>query len=448
MALIFTPLDGLLVAPAMYATEALPDTSVTALLGLSWPALGSAVMLKFTVAFLTRLLEPSRTTTEIVELLLVWDTALVVNATTPGTACNVALVAVVATKVTLRVAAGLLPLRPEAVMMAGPAVVEERIVMLASPDALVFTGLAETAPRLLAKLTAEPATATPLVFQLTVTGCDVPKGMSVPSAGVVKVKLSGLMVSACVVVIPAPVAVISSSPATMAVITALTWPAPSVIPVVGAIVLPVFELKFKVTPDSALFAESFTLKVSVVLLPDVRALLPLTVTVVPVTDIVFVVVAASAVAVTKMSRMLLSLPRLSLAVTNPFASDTPLALMLLTNAEVSLPVEKLTVLPVTACFDASSTMADRSTVSTPEEAMVVLLANNCSDVTAGPVVLVEAATGNSWGIAWPEPHPESAANVAARKSSAEHLEISRFNKFWVTKNKFCTQASRSRNLHR
>lgn len=33
-------------------------------------------------------------------------------------------------------------------------------------------------------------------------------------------------------------------------------------------------------------------------------------------------------------------------------------------------------------------------------------------------------------------------------SDAENLEISRFNKLWVKKKKFCTQASRSRNPNR
>jgi len=91
-------------------TEALPETSVVLLPERSDPPVESAVILKSTLAFLTRLLLESRTIAEIVELLLVWDADPVENATTPGTACAVTSLALVATNVTLRVAAGLLPI--------------------------------------------------------------------------------------------------------------------------------------------------------------------------------------------------------------------------------------------------------------------------------------------------------------------------------------------------
>ena len=65
-----------------------------------------------------------------------------------------------------------------------------------------------------------------------------------------------------------------------------------------------------------------------------------------------------------------------MAVTVPFASDTPLLLMLLMKAEGSVPVERTTVVPETACPLASTTIAVRSTVVSPEEGICGLLASN------------------------------------------------------------------------
>src|SRR5450756_669501 len=133
-------------------------------------------MVKLTPAFLTRLLARSRTSTVIVELLLDCDADPVVTWTVPGMACTVALLAVVATNTTLRVAAGVTP-GPEAVMIAGPAEIDEIVTPGVSPAAFVFA-LAVIVPRLAEKLTAKPTTATPAFFQLIETAVAVFRGMS------------------------------------------------------------------------------------------------------------------------------------------------------------------------------------------------------------------------------------------------------------------------------
>ncbi len=66
-------------------------------------------------------------------------------------------------------------------------------------------------------------------------------------------------------------------------------------------------------------------------------------------------------------RLLLSGPTLSLAVTKPFASATPPALILLMNALGSVPVENVTVSPAIVCPLASSMTALTSTVVAPAE---------------------------------------------------------------------------------
>src|SRR5450759_3808625 len=104
-------------------------------------------MVKLTPAFFTRLLAESRTSTVIVELLLVCDFDPVVTWTVPGMACTVALLALVATNTTLREAAGVPP-GPDAVMIAGPAVVDEIVTPGVSHVAFVVDGLPATVPRL------------------------------------------------------------------------------------------------------------------------------------------------------------------------------------------------------------------------------------------------------------------------------------------------------------
>ena len=157
--------------------------------------------------------------------------------------------------------------------------------------------------------------------------------------------------------------------------TALTWPAELVVPVAGEIEFPVAEVRVIVKPGKATPAESLRLKVSVVLEPNARELLPLTVMAVPVTSTPVAAVAPTAEAVTEIKRFDLLDPRLSLAVTAPFVSDTPLPLMLLMNAEGSAPVERTTAVPETACPLASTTIAVRSTVTVPDEGICGLLAS-------------------------------------------------------------------------
>jgi hypothetical protein len=164
-------------------------------------------------------LAESRTTTEIVELLLDWPGDPVVTWTVLGTACTATLLAVVATKTTFRVAAGIL-FGPEAVIVAGPAEVDEIDTPGVSPVPLVVEGLPVTVPRLAAKVTLPPTTGSPLLVQRTETAVGVFKGMSVDGAGVVNAKPAVLlMVKACVLVVPAAVAVITSLLGAVAVTT-------------------------------------------------------------------------------------------------------------------------------------------------------------------------------------------------------------------------------------
>jgi len=118
------------------------------------------------------------------------------------------------------VAAGVL-FGPEAVIVAGPAVVDEIDTPGVSPAPFVVAGLPANAPRLAAKVTIPPATGIPPLVQLTETAVGVFKGMSVDGAGVVNAKPALLlMVSAWVLVVPAAVAVITSLPGAVAVTTA------------------------------------------------------------------------------------------------------------------------------------------------------------------------------------------------------------------------------------
>src|SRR5258706_15195936 len=130
------------------------------------------------------------------------------------------LLAVVATKVTLRVAAGVPP-GAEALMMALPAEVDEIDTPGVSP-ATVIEGLPVIVPRLVAKVTASPTTGTPALVQWTEIAVGVFRGISTDGAGAVNAKPAPLMVSACVLLAPAAVAVIVSLPPTFAVTTAVT----------------------------------------------------------------------------------------------------------------------------------------------------------------------------------------------------------------------------------
>ena len=140
------------------------------------------------------------------------------------------------------------------------------------------------------------------------------------------------------------------------------------------IVFPVCEARLSATPCRGVPAESLRLKVSVVAAPNATELLPLTVIAVPITSMLLVAVAVSAVAVTAIVRFTLLTPRLSLAVTTPSASDTPLTLLM--NAVVSVPGENVTVLPESVCLLALNTTAVRSTVVVPEEGTCGLLTSS------------------------------------------------------------------------
>ena len=70
--LMRTPFCGLSLAPETKFTEAVPEISVIAVAALKEPLLGSSTIENCTSAFLTRLEAESRTTAEIVELLLNW----------------------------------------------------------------------------------------------------------------------------------------------------------------------------------------------------------------------------------------------------------------------------------------------------------------------------------------------------------------------------------------
>ena len=144
----------------------------------------------------------------------------------PGIACTVALLALVATNTTSSVTAGVPP-GPEAVMMEGPAVVDDTVTPGVSPAAFVVDGLPATVPRLAEKVTALFDCATPASFQLIATALAVFSGMSMvvagaTSTGAVKAKLALLMVSAWTALAPAAVAVIRSLPAVVAVTAAIT----------------------------------------------------------------------------------------------------------------------------------------------------------------------------------------------------------------------------------
>ena len=75
-----------------------------------------------------------------------------------------------------------------------------------------------------------------------------------------------------------------SLPPAVAVTTAVTWPDELVVPVAGEIEFPVADVRVIVKPGKAPPAESLRLKVSVVLEPNARELLPLIVMAVPVTS--------------------------------------------------------------------------------------------------------------------------------------------------------------------
>jgi len=209
------------------------------------------------------------------------------------------------------------------------------------------------------------------------------KGMSMVVAGSTRggaenTKFALLTVSAFVALVTwsLSAAAITSLPALLTVTTALICPELLVMPVVGVMttVLPFFEAKLNATPGIGVPAESLRLKVSVAAAPNATELFPLTVMVVPVTSTLLVVVAESALAVTVMVRLILLVPRLSLAVATPLTSDGPLTLLM--YAVASLPGVKVTVLPWTVCLFASSTTAVRSIVVAPEEGICGLLTSS------------------------------------------------------------------------
>ena len=122
------------------------------------------------------------------------------------------------------------------------------------------------------------------MVQLTEIVVGVFRGISTDGAGVVNAKPALLMVSACVLLVPAAEAVMTSLPPTLAVTTALSCPAELVVPVAGEIAFPVAEARVIGKAGMAPPAESLRLKVSVVLEPNARELLPLMVIAVPVTS--------------------------------------------------------------------------------------------------------------------------------------------------------------------
>jgi hypothetical protein len=154
-------------------------------------------------------------------LLLVWDPAPVVIWIVPGTAWMATLLAVVATKVTFTVAAGVPP-GPEALMVAVPAELDEINTVGVSPAASVVEGLPVIVPRLVENVTGRPTTGAPALVQWTESEVGVFKGMSTDGVGVVNAKPALLTVSACVLLVPAAVAVMTSLPPTLPVTTALS----------------------------------------------------------------------------------------------------------------------------------------------------------------------------------------------------------------------------------
>ncbi len=144
-------------------------------------------------------------------------------------ACTVALLALVATNTTSRVVAGVPP-GPEAVILAGPAVVDEIVTPGVSPAAFVVAGLPTTVPRLAENVTAVFACATPAIFQFADTvgvlhgSAGLKRGISNPvirtqggfGLETARVKLALLMVRVWVALAPAALAVITSFPANAA----------------------------------------------------------------------------------------------------------------------------------------------------------------------------------------------------------------------------------------
>jgi hypothetical protein len=199
----------------------------------------------------------------------------------------------------------------------------------------------------------------------------------------VNAKLALLTVRAWVALAPAAVAVIVSGPATLPVTVAVNWPEPLVLPETGEMVFNLIELIVTGIPFNPVVnpAESFRLNVSVVVALSAMEPLPLIEIVVPMTSTLLLAEAASAVAVIAIVRLALLLPRLSLAVTSPFALDTLLALKVLKNTAPGCPSsedENVTVLPLTAWLVALSTTAVRSTVFVvpPAEGICGLLTSN------------------------------------------------------------------------
>ena len=191
-------------------------------------------------------------------------------------------------------------------------------------------------------------------------------------------------------------------------------------------------------PGSAAPAESFTLKMSVVEALKASELLPLTVIVVPVTSMLLLAETPSTVTVTVMVRFVLFAPIFSLAVTMPFVSETPPALMLLMNAVGSLPVANVTVLPARACRLTSSTTAVKSRVVEPAEPICEFDASNCTVAAVWTTVVVVVVVVL---LLPPPPQPARTVAIAARKSFNADLETSSFKNPRIEK--FCTQASPS-----
>ena len=173
---------------------------------------------------------------------------------------------------------------------------------------------------------------------------------------------------------PAALAAMTSDATAAAVTVAVTWPEASVSVDPAAMPLPFCEVSVIVMFGIGVPAESFRANVSVVVAPAARELLPLIVMAVPVTPTVLVIVAPSVVVtVTVIVRFDLFEPRFSVAVTVPFASVVPPALMLLTNADGSVPVENATEVPEMAWPLASSATAVKATVVWPDEGSCGLL---------------------------------------------------------------------------
>lgn len=133
--------------------------------------------------------------------------------------------------------------------------------------------------------------------------------------------------------------------ATVGVTLVVNRPPASVMPLAGETVLPFLDATLMATFCTGDLAESVRVKVMFEATPVVMELLPLALSVVPVTSTPFFPTAESAAALMAIVRTDLSLPRFSFAVTNPFASDTPPVLKSEKYAVGSLPLENVTVLP-------------------------------------------------------------------------------------------------------